>query len=154
MRSINAAFGLMVLAGCTSLQRPAPVQRAAVSGATCDSAASIAAERAHLASVARTLGEISSGAGQNAYSTLEPRVAAPSPSVARPSASGAAATSSMIANANNARVELWYAEARQDRSQYQIVVGQIAALDAAGRTLPTMTSCRAAGFASAREPTG
>src|SRR5512142_2651139 len=62
MRSITAAVGLVVLAGCTSTQRPAPVGRAAVSAATCDSAASIARERAHLSAVARTLGEISNGA--------------------------------------------------------------------------------------------
>lgn len=154
MRAIKAAVSLMVLAGCTSLQRPAPVKRAAVSAATCDSAASIAAERVRLASVAHMLGEIADGASANAYSTSEPRVAAPSPSVASPSASGAAATSSMIANANNARVEVWSGEARQDRTRYQTVVGQIAALDAVGRTLPTMKSCRAAGFASFREPTG
>lgn len=154
MRSIIAAVGLTLLAGCVSIQRPAAVQRAAVSAATCDSAASIAAQRAHLASVARTLADISNGAGQNAYATSEARTAAPSPAVAAPNAAAATATSSMIANANTARVELWHAEARQDRSEYQVVVGQIAALDAAGRTLPTTKSCRAAGFASSTEPTG
>lgn len=153
MRSITAAVGLVVLAGCASTQRPAPVPRAAVSAATCDSAASVAMERAHLADVARTLREISNGASANAYSTSEPRVATPGTSVASPSASGARATSSMIANASNARVELWYGEARKDLTQHQAVVGQIAALDAVARTLPTTKSCRAAGFASFKAPT-
>lgn len=154
MRSILAPVGLIVLAGCSSLQRPALVHRAAASAAACDSAASVAAERAQLASVANMLGEMSTGAGANAYSTLELRVAPPTPSVANPSPSAAAATSSMIANANNARVELWAGESRQELSHYQTVVAQIAALDATARTLPTAKACRAAGFASFRAPTG
>lgn len=154
MRSINAAVGFVAFAAaCTSLHRPAPLQRASVSPATCDSAASIAAERAQLAAVARTLGDISQGAGQNAYSALESRVAAPGPSVAAPSAAAAAATRSMIANANAAHVEMWYGEGRQERSRYEAVVGQIAALDAVSRTLPTMKACHAAGFASPTAPT-
>ncbi|HWE43828.1 MAG TPA: hypothetical protein VG432_15080 [Gemmatimonadaceae bacterium] len=152
MRSILAPVGLIVLAGCSSLQRPSPVPRAAVSAAACDSVASIAAERAQLASVARMLGDVSTGAGANAYSTLEPRITAPAPSVAGSSASAARATSSMIANANNARVELWSGESRQDRSHYQVVVAQIAALDATARTLPTAKGCRAAGLATAAAP--
>jgi hypothetical protein len=153
MRSIIAPVVLVVVAGCSSVQRPAAVQRAAVSTPACDSAASIAAERAQLASVARMLGDMSNGAGANAYSTLEPRIAPPSPSVAGSSAA-AAATSSMVANANNARVELWSGESRQDRNHYQAVIAQIAALDATARTLPTAKACRAAGFATYTAPTG
>lgn len=154
MRSIIAPVGLIVLAGCSSVQRPAPVHRAAVSAAACDSAASIAAERAQLASVAGTLGVLSTGAAANAYSTLEPRVAPPTPSVAGSNPRAAAAASSMIANASNARVEMWYAESRLDRSHYQAILAQVAALDATARTLPTAKGCRAAGFASFKAPTG
>ncbi|HET9004254.1 MAG TPA: hypothetical protein VFN39_09685 [Gemmatimonadaceae bacterium] len=154
MRSIHAAVGLMVLAGCASLRRPALVQRAAASAATCDSAGSIAAERAHLGSVARTLGEIAGGAGGNAYSASETRVAAPAAPPAGQTASAAAATATMVANANTARVSLWFAEARQDLNQYEAVISLIAALDAAARTLPTMKSCRAAGFPEFTGPTG
>ena len=154
MRSIIAPVVLVVLAGCSSVQRPAPVHRAAVSAAACDSAASIAADRAQLASVASTLGDMSTGAGANAYSTLEPRVAPPSPSVAGSNPRATAVASSMIANANNARVEMWNGESRLDRSHYQAVVAQIAALDATSRTLPTAKACRAAGFASFAAPTG
>lgn len=137
-----------------AVQRPGQPQRSAVSAATCDSAASIAAERTRLASVARTLADVSSGAGQNAYTTSEIRSAPPAATVAAPNASAGAAASSMIANANKARVELWYAEARQDRNEYQGVVSQIAALDAAARTLPTTKACLAAGFATAAQPNG
>ena len=154
MRSIIASVLLTALVGCASLQRPASVQRAAISAATCDSATSIAAERARLASVARTLGEIAGGAGGNAYSTSETRVAAPAAPPAGQTASAAAATATMVANANTARVSLWFAEARQDLNQYEAVVGQIAALDAAARTLPAPKSCRAAGFAGFTGPTG
>ena len=153
MRSINAAVALMVLAGCASLRRPALTQRAGVSAATCDSAASIAAERARLGSVAKTLGEISGGAGGNANSTLATHLAGAAAPAAAQTASAAAVTSSMIANANNARVGMWVAEAQQDWNRYQAVVGQIAALDAAARTLPTTKACRAAGFASFTSPT-
>lgn len=154
MRSILAPVVLTWLAGCSSVQRPSPVQRAAVSAAACDSAAAVARERAQLASVARMFGDISTGASANAYSTLEQRVAPPTPSVAKPSPSAAAATSSMIANASNARVELWAGESRQDRNHYEAVVAQIAALDATARTLPTAKACRAAGLASFTAPTG
>ena len=154
MRAIIAPVVLVVVAGCSSVQRPAAVQRAAVSTAACDSAASIAAERAQLASVANTLGVLSTGAGANAYSTLEPRVAPPSPSVAGSNPRATAAAASMIANANNARVEMWYAESRLDRSHYEAVVAQIAALDATARTLPTAKACRAAGFATYTASTG
>lgn len=154
MRLNIAPVVLVVVAGCSSVQRPVAAQRAAVSAAACDSAASIAAERAQLASVARMLGDLSDGAGGNAYSTAEPRVATPTPSVAKPSPSATAATSSMIANAHNARVQLWYEEAQQDRNHYQAVVARIAALDATARTLPTTKACRSAGFASSAAPTG
>lgn len=154
MRSIIASVVLATLAGCASVQRPASVHGASVSAAACDSAVSIASERAHLASVARTLGEISSGADRAAYTTVEARIAAPSPSTGAPNASAAKVTSSMIANASNARVDLWSAEARQERSEYQVVVAQVAALDAAARALPTIKSCRAAGLASFTPPTG
>lgn len=153
MRSIIAAIGLMVLAGCVAVQRTAGTRRAAVTAATCDSAVSISGERARLVAVARTLADLSNSAGRNAYSTAQTRIATPTPSTGAPGSATANLTASMIANANNARVELWSAEARQDLSQYQVVTRQIAALDAAARTLPTTNSCRAAGFASATEPT-
>lgn len=154
MRSIIAPVALVVLAGCSTLQRPASARRVPVSAEACDSAASIAAERAQLASVARTLGDLSNSASANAYSTMEQRVSSPSPSAAKSSAPAAAATASIIANANTARVEIWNDESRQDQNRYQAVVARIAALDASARTLPGAKSCRAAGFASFTDRTG
>ena len=156
MRSISGVVGLIVLAGCSHMQRPAPVHRAAVSAAACDSAASIAGQRATLASVAASLGELGTGTESAAYATVQEggAVASTSAASASPSPKAAAATASMIANANNARVQLLYGEARLDREHRRVVAGQVAALDAIARTLPTVRACHAAGFTSGKETRG